>query len=57
MKTNTRHALLFTSALPLRHLPQRPHRIGQLVRQPGLHLHDSTGPVPLPDQLGWLHQG
>jgi len=51
------YALLFTSALPLRHLPQRPHRIGQLVRQPGLHLHDSTGPVPLPDQLGWLHQG
>lgn len=51
------YALLFTSALPLRNLPARPHRIGQLVRQPGLHLHDSQGPVPLPAQLGWLHQG
>ncbi len=51
------YALLFTSALPLRNLPARPHRIGQLVRQPGLHLHDSQGPVPLPDRLGYLHQG
>ncbi|MFM7028380.1 MAG: thiamine-phosphate kinase [Chakrabartia sp.] len=51
------YALLFTSALPLRNLPERPHRIGQLVRQPGLHLYDSAGPIPLPERLGWLHQG
>lgn len=51
------YALLFTSAAPLTQLPSRAHRIGQLVSQPGLHLHDSAGPVPLPAQLGWLHQG
>jgi thiamine-monophosphate kinase len=51
------YALLFTSALPLRDLPGRPHRIGQLVRAPGLQLSDGDGPVPLPDRLGWLHQG
>lgn len=51
------YALLFTAALPLRQLPQRPHRIGQLVREPGLHLSDCAGPVPVPARLGWLHQG
>ena len=51
------YALLFTSALPLRNLPSRPHRIGQLVRAPGLHLTDSNGEVSAPAQLGWLHRG
>ena len=51
------YALLFTSALPLRDLPGQPQRIGQLVAAPGLHLTDHAGHVPLPSQLGWLHQG
>ena len=51
------YALLFTSALPLRDLPGRPHRIGQLVRAPGLQLSDGAWPVPVPARLGWLHQG
>lgn len=51
------YALLFTAALPLPVLPARAVRIGQLVREPGLHLSDAAGPVPLPARLGWLHGG
>lgn len=49
------YALLFTAALPLTALPGKVARVGQIVRQPGLHLHDADGEVPLPETLGWLH--
>ena len=49
------YALLFTAALPLTAPPGKVTRVGQIVRQPGLHLHDRDGEVPLPETLGWLH--
>lgn len=49
------YALLFTAALPLTAPPSKVTRVGQIVRQPGLHLHDRDGEVPLPETLGWLH--
>ncbi len=49
------YALLFAAALPLAGVPGKAVRIGQVVRQPGLHLHDAAGEVPLPETLGWLH--
>lgn len=50
------YQLLFTSALPLPPLPCPVSRIGQMVRGSGIHLHDREGAVPLPLELGWLHQ-
>jgi thiamine-monophosphate kinase len=50
------YQLLFTSALPLPQLPCPVTRIGQMVRGSGIHLHDREGAVPLPLELGWLHQ-
>ena len=50
------YQLLFTSALPLPSLRCPVTRIGQLVRGSGIHLHDRDGAVPLPLELGWLHQ-
>ncbi len=50
------YQLLFTSALPLPPLPCPVTRIGQMVRGSGVHLHDREGAVPLPLELGWLHQ-
>lgn len=50
------YQLLFTSALPLPSLPCPVTRIGQMVRGSGVHLHDRNGAVPLPLELGWLHQ-
>ena len=50
------YQLLFTSALPLPPLPCPVTRIGQMVRGSGIHLHDRDGAVPLPLELGWLHQ-
>jgi thiamine-monophosphate kinase len=50
------YQLLFTSALPLPLLPCAVTRIGQMVRGSGVHLHDRDGAVPLPLELGWLHQ-
>lgn len=50
------YQLLFTSALPLPSLPCPVTRIGQMVRGSGIHLHDRDGAVPLPLELGWLHQ-
>lgn len=50
------YQLLFTSALPLPSLPCPVTRIGQMVRGSGVHLHDREGAVPLPLELGWLHQ-
>ncbi len=49
------YALLFTSARPLPPSPGKVTRIGHVVRDGGLHLHDRDGPVPLPDRLGWEH--
>jgi thiamine-monophosphate kinase len=49
------YQLLFTSALPLPSLPCPVTRIGQMVRGSGIHLHDASGAVPLPERLGWLH--
>lgn len=50
------YQLLFASALPLPSLPCPVTRIGQMVRGSGIHLHDRDGAVPLPLELGWLHQ-
>lgn len=50
------YQLLFASALPLPSLPCPVTRIGQMVRGSGIHLHDRDGAVPLPPELGWLHQ-
>lgn len=50
------YQLLFASALPLPSLPCPVARIGQMVRGAGIHLHDRDGAVPLPLELGWLHQ-
>lgn len=50
------YQLLFTSALPLPDLPCSVTRIGQMVQGCGVHLHDREGAVPLPRELGWLHQ-
>lgn len=49
------YALLFTAALPLPPVPGRITRIGRAVRGAGLHIHDRSGAVPLPERLGWLH--
>ncbi len=50
------YQLLFASALPLPALSCPATRIGQMVRGSGVHLHDRDGAVPLPLELGWLHQ-
>lgn len=50
------YQLLFTSALPLPSLPCPVTRIGRMVRGSGVHVHDRDGAVPLPLELGWLHQ-
>ena len=49
------YALLFTASLPPPQVADRVTRIGQIVRGPGLQLVDADGPVPLPENLGWLH--
>jgi thiamine-monophosphate kinase len=51
------YQLLFTSSLPLPPLCQSVTRIGQMSRGTGLSLFDRDGAVPLPTNLGWVHEG
>lgn len=51
------YALLFAARGPLPPLPFHCVEIGRLTVAPGLALVDAAGPVPIPDQLGWLHHG
>jgi len=50
------YQLLF-AADPLAHLPIAAHKVGKFSAGQGLSLYEAGESVPLPDNLGWLHNG
>lgn len=51
------YELLFAAAdeSAIRSLGIGASRIGRFLTDPGLHVHDAAGNLPLPDRLGWEH--